>query len=56
MSDIKCCCEHCFKRLTCVGCNWFSDMCKKDKSTCSLLKVQTESNGVGDTDVKCESE
>lgn len=37
MANQECCCYSCFRQKTCVGCNWFSDTCSKDKSKCELL-------------------
>lgn len=35
----ECCCVHCYKRNVCVGCTWNSDMCDKDRATCTFYKL-----------------
>lgn len=40
MANKECCCYSCFRQKTCVGCNWYSDMCTKNRDECSLRRVR----------------
>lgn len=59
MGSKECCCYSCFRQKICVGCNWFSDTCSKDKSKCELLAQRKRLFGIfkgDDEDDKSKSE
>ena len=54
----ECCCNTCYNRTYCVGYNWYSDMCKKDRSECVHKRTNDLSGDdkvVGDLDGKHKS-
>ena len=55
----ECCCKTCYKRLHCGGCDWYSNICNKDRSECTykkMHKVLGDDKVVGDLYGKHKSE
>ena len=53
------CCNTCYKRNYCCGCNWYSDICNKDRSECvhkRMHEIFGDEKTEGDIDDKRKSE